>query len=405
MKLRTIRYDIDRGVSKIKTKLAITLSALGLLLGGSGLSLALLGSASAVTTYSLTPTTFVGAINDCGSGYPAGTAGNVVSRWDNTVGNPAPSLYLQKSAATPDCSSAGATINGVNGITLTELDFDYLNVGHCGAGAPRYNVNTTAGTYFFFGCTYGTHTSAGTGWTHVEFNDADAVPANGTTAWPGFGTAVVTSIDLVFDEGTDQGTGFAYLDNFSINGQVITGPTLTVNTPSSKDACKKDGWKTLTDSSGTSFKNQGDCVSYVATKNKNPANGTPAPTTPTPHTAVGNVTLADPTQTLSFSTQDNGSSASDTGFVNYANPSASLTYAANVTCVNISGNTANFAYVIPSGNPYSGTWVVWQVVDNGTSDTAGFVVATDATDANTKCETGSFSPTNYAITSGDIIVL
>jgi hypothetical protein len=35
-------------------------------------------------------------------------------------------------------------------------------------------------------------------------------------------------------------------------------------TPASKDACKKGGWESLFRSNGTSFKNQGDCVSYVA---------------------------------------------------------------------------------------------------------------------------------------------
>lgn len=40
-----------------------------------------------------------------------------------------------------------------------------------------------------------------------------------------------------------------------------------------KDQCKNNGWKTVGAADGHSFKNQGDCVSYVATKGKNPANG------------------------------------------------------------------------------------------------------------------------------------
>jgi hypothetical protein len=38
------------------------------------------------------------------------------------------------------------------------------------------------------------------------------------------------------------------------------GPQL----PTTKDQCKNGGWKTY-----PGFKNQGDCVSYVATKGKN----------------------------------------------------------------------------------------------------------------------------------------
>jgi len=35
-----------------------------------------------------------------------------------------------------------------------------------------------------------------------------------------------------------------------------------------KDACKKDGWKAQFDANGNGFKNQGDCVSYVASGGK-----------------------------------------------------------------------------------------------------------------------------------------
>jgi len=41
-----------------------------------------------------------------------------------------------------------------------------------------------------------------------------------------------------------------------------------VSLPTSADQCKKGGWQTY-----GIFKNQGDCVSYVATKGKNPPNG------------------------------------------------------------------------------------------------------------------------------------
>ncbi len=36
-------------------------------------------------------------------------------------------------------------------------------------------------------------------------------------------------------------------------------------TPTSKDQCKNNGWKTLQRANGTTFKNQGDCVSYTNT--------------------------------------------------------------------------------------------------------------------------------------------
>lgn len=260
MKLSHNKYLIRQGVIKVRTKIAIAFSAIALIVGSTFLGLAIPFGASAATPYTLTPWTYVGGVDECGSPYPAGTPGNVVSQWDYTQGNPSPSLYLQKSAPTTDCSSAGATINGVAGITLTELNFDYKTGTYCGAGAPRFNVDASDGSHFLGGCANATQTDLGNGWTHVVID-----PSNASQAFPVLTPgATINSIEIVFDE-----QGSTYIDNVSVNDQVISGP----NTPVSKDACKKDGWKNLQDSSGKSFKNQGDCVSFVATGGKNQGNG------------------------------------------------------------------------------------------------------------------------------------
>ena len=116
------------------------------------------------------PSTFVGAAGDCGPGYPAGSR-IVTARWLKGMGlpdnggqnvgtNPADNpnkkdqhwgLLLSKNGTTPDCSSAGARIHGVKGMKVTAttaLGFDYRNGGHCGAGAPRFNVDTDMGFFF-----------------------------------------------------------------------------------------------------------------------------------------------------------------------------------------------------------------------------------------------------------------
>jgi hypothetical protein len=66
-------------------------------------------------------------------------------------------------------------------------------------------------------------------------------------------------------------------------GDTISVPTSYIKTmdesatlvqqPTSANVCKNGGWKSLVDNSGTAFKNQGDCVSFVATHGKNSANG------------------------------------------------------------------------------------------------------------------------------------
>jgi hypothetical protein len=56
---------------------------------------------------------------------------------------------------------------------------------------------------------------------------------------------------------------------YSDNSGSITAVITFVAT--SKGQCKQGGWRSLVDASKTPFKNQGDCVSYVATGGKNPA--------------------------------------------------------------------------------------------------------------------------------------
>ncbi len=106
-------------------------------------------------------------------------------------------------------------------------------------------------------------------WLSVQGNPADPL---GGWAW-----LTVTPIfnDPAVVEGTANCTTWTTLSNCS-------GPQYTLDllfqllgttVPTSSDQCKKGGWQNLTDSDGTPFKNQGDCVSYVATGGRNLANG------------------------------------------------------------------------------------------------------------------------------------
>jgi hypothetical protein len=51
-------------------------------------------------------------------------------------------------------------------------------------------------------------------------------------------------------------------------GPAIDNVVVTDDVPTKVD-CKQGGWQTMIDNTGNSFKNQGDCVSYFATKGKN----------------------------------------------------------------------------------------------------------------------------------------
>lgn len=203
------------------------------------------------------PFEYVGKAGDCGAGYPAGSR-IVTAAWlggmglpDNGGANtsaldlatnpnkndPHSGLLLSKNGPTADCSSAGAEIKGVRGWTVTStfaLGYDFRNGGHCGAGAPRFDVDTDKG-FFFVGCANSVQTPAPQDplqWTQSR----SVLVTCGSECFPGpipFG-AKIKSISIVYDEGTDnpistsvdvQGVGLAVVDNIYINGQYIrSGP-------------------------------------------------------------------------------------------------------------------------------------------------------------------------------------
>src|SRR6185503_1246564 len=152
-------------------------------------------------------------------------------------------LLLSKNGPTADCSAAGARISGVKGIVVSptfELGYDYRNGGHCGAGAPRFNVSYTLpgggdGFSFVGGCSNDSTPTAApqdpAQWSRVRFQTSN--PAESVPVIPA--GSRIKSITLIFDEGTDTptaarpsgdagnpaGIGLSVVDNIFINGAVI----------------------------------------------------------------------------------------------------------------------------------------------------------------------------------------
>jgi hypothetical protein len=188
------------------------------------------------------PFVFVGTAEQCGGvagsnivtsawlggmGLPDNGGPNTAAANSATKRDPHLGLLVSKNGPTPDCSSSGAVIRGFKrGGTITELGFDFRKGGHCGAGAPRFNVTDEAGITYFFGCVHGVHTPAPQDlqWERVRF----VAPTPGNESFV-FGVTRVDSIAIVYDEGTDtptaedpNGVGLAVLDNIDINGRLIT---------------------------------------------------------------------------------------------------------------------------------------------------------------------------------------
>jgi len=155
-------------------------------------------------------------------------------------------LLLAKTGPTvTNFASAEASLKKVKGLTLTELGYDIRKFGgslsatgsHCGAGAPRFDVQTTE-AFFFIGCTSPPPTSESTmgPWTRLRWGNGTAgsvvgfcVTPTPTLACPANFSLVPVSgtvqrLDIVFDEGTDTGSDFfgaAFLDNIDVNGTMV----------------------------------------------------------------------------------------------------------------------------------------------------------------------------------------
>ncbi len=72
-------------------------------------------------------------------------------------------------------------------------------------------------------------------------------------------------------QGTYNPSYITYLDSVTFNSTTFDFELQeSLTTPTNKDQCKKDGWKTF---NNPTFKNQGDCVSFIASQGK--ARGNP----------------------------------------------------------------------------------------------------------------------------------
>jgi len=156
--------------------------------------------------------------------HPDGFGPHTYSSWKagegetDSTGGSSQALYLAKMTLTATGSAAVAVFDGIAGMTASEvgqLAFDWRTDGHCGAGAPRFNITFENMPTVFVGCQgmtdEGQHQDAqGRTWDRRSIDLST------------FGDATIQSLIIVFDEGTDQGQGFVYLDNIQVGNKIWT---------------------------------------------------------------------------------------------------------------------------------------------------------------------------------------
>lgn len=224
---------------------------------------------------SLTVFAFVASFAFAASGYSLFGESSLVSPGNG-------SNRAVQTVSDSDPGFGGVSYDVPAGTTFADLqtlstDFNVTD-DNCGGGSPRFQVRVTNGSatgsiFVYLGTAPNYNTCAPNTWTNsgdlfegVNPIDTSQLPGGAfydpyATALTKYGTYSVLSVSLVTDAGWSQGDGeqTVLFDNTNIDGRVYT---YEPNTPTSKDQCKKDGWKDLEDANGQPFKNQGQCVSY-----------------------------------------------------------------------------------------------------------------------------------------------
>ena len=216
------------------------------------------------------------------------------------------SLFGDASYITPGNASGRAvniasdpTFGGINfpveaGVTFASLttlssDFRVEADDTCVGGSPRVQIKVQTPSsgvkniFAYFGtdsaglpCIPGTWQNSGDFLEVGRLLDTSQV--GGTfydpyvTALANYGSYPVLSIQIVTDSSwaSLDAEHAADIDNTLINSTLFT---YEIPVAANKDQCKNGGWQNLADDEGNSFKNQGDCVSFVATQGKNKGSG------------------------------------------------------------------------------------------------------------------------------------
>jgi hypothetical protein len=168
--------------------------------------------------------------------HPSGFGEHSYSAWKgqeglaDRTGGGNHALYFQKMTATTTFAAGVAVFNNVSIRVedLTGLEFWVGTDGHCGAGAPRFNLglrNRTTGARqtVFIGCAEmvpGTFATAPNG--RMFQRRTFTAPAATACCGPLPAGFDIVSLAIVFDEGNDVGQGFVHLDNILVASTTFT---------------------------------------------------------------------------------------------------------------------------------------------------------------------------------------
>ena len=192
--------------------------------------------------------------------HPAGFGPHSYASWKANQGLPDSNpltnqaLFFQKDTNTSTNAAGVVLIRGLAGTavkSLTGLSWDHRTDGHCGAGAPRWDIFVTgfSGTKYtlFLGCEAAAHADAGTdangnNWCMDSYSGSTITSLGAqnasipSTSLDDINAGTIRDLAIVFDEGNNEpaganppgcppgpgSPGFVFLDNVTVTANGTT---------------------------------------------------------------------------------------------------------------------------------------------------------------------------------------
>lgn len=295
-----IKYDIRTGARKIKTKTLMAVS--GATLGVAGIAMAVampFAAKAAGTQVVVTPTNTQGwstadtrpggAVNFVNDSTAPGNphAGALQLTTDNSNNGAVPPTFTAKAQYLHEANVPLANVSELSYSTMQ-------NSASFPQGDPSYQLlvnlgGTTGFTTLVFepyentsqgivtpGSWQSWNVATGDMWSSRSYSGGTCTVVAGGGGAPYYTLAQLQSncpdavvVGFGVNVGSNNPNYDVEADLVDFNGTTYNFEPYAVATD--KDACKNGGWTGLSDATGNSFKNQGDCVSYVATNGKNTA--------------------------------------------------------------------------------------------------------------------------------------
>jgi hypothetical protein len=281
-------YSVTNGLKSVKTKMAVIFAGTSLIIsGGAGLAATQSGiSHAAPSSVVVTPTNMQGwTFVDDQNNSTATATGKMV------VGPATPPLGVGSAQLTTANTSDGQALltsayAGTSLSQLTNLQYSSYQSGPTLAIALSFDIRYHPGDTGYQGRLVfepyqNGAVTVGSGWqTWNPLNGkwwaSKTTPAgsNGLcpqsnpcswsdvmTNWPS--ASILGNVVFKAGSGWDAFTGNVDAFTIGVNGNDTTYNFEPYAVATSTDDCKNNGWRTVTDSNGNSFKNQGQCVSWV----------------------------------------------------------------------------------------------------------------------------------------------